>query len=394
MKPNPNLILALAALAALPACQRGPTAASMPAIKVTVAQPQQMTLTNWDPYPGHLEAVEAVELRARVSGYLQSIHFVDGAEVKAGDLLFVIDPAPYQAELDRATAVRQQAETHLELTRNDLARAEKLRGTKAISEEELDSRAKAAREAKDSLNASLAAEEAAKVNLNYTRITAPVNGVISRRLVTVGNLVQANGTPVLATLVSVAPIYCYFDVQEEAFLQYRLCFQGPKSDKCSLSMPCELKLVNEEGFPHRGRVDYVDNQVNSKTGTMRLRAVFANEDRALVPGMFATVQVPAEPPGPALMVPDTAVLADQDYKFVYVVSPEGMAEARSIKIGRPHGPLRAVLEGLTLQDRLVVNGLVMVRKGAKLEVQGDRPPADKAKTPPTRSSQASPPAGA
>ena len=137
--------------------------------------------------------------------------------------------------------------------------------------------------------------------------------------------------------MSVAPIYCYFDVQEEAFLQYRLCFQAGQGDKSSLSMPCELKLGNEEGFPHRGRVDYVDNQVNPKTGTIRLRAVFANEDRALVPGMFATVRVPAGPPVQALVVPDTAVMADQNYKFVYVVSPEGTADARPIKIGRSQG---------------------------------------------------------
>jgi RND family efflux transporter MFP subunit len=353
-----------------------------------------MTLTNWDPYPGHIEAVEAVEVRARVTGYLQSIHFVDGMEVKAGELLFVIDPTPYQAELDRTMAVRRQAETHLELTRNDLARAEMLRGTKAISEEELDLRAKAAHEAEDALKASRAAEEVAKVNLNYTRITAAVGGQISRRLITPGNLVQANGTPMLATLVTVAPIYCYFDVQEEAFLQYRLCFQAGPSDKSSLSMPCELKLANEEGFPHRGRVDYVDNEVNSKTGTIRLRAVFANEDRALVPGMFATVRVPAGPPVQALVVPDTAVMTDQNYRFVYVVSPEGTADARPIKIGRSHGPLRAVLEGLTPQDRVVINGLVVVRKGARLDVHEEGAPAAKTKAPSTPSAQARPHAGA
>ena len=367
---------------------------SLPAVKVTVARPQQMTLTNWDPYPGHIEAVEAVEVRARVTGYLDSIHFVDGTEVKAGDLLFVIDPTPYQAELDRAMAMRRQAETHLELTRNDLARAEKLRGTTAISEEELDMRAKAVHEAEDALKGSRAAEEAAKLNLNYTRITAAVGGQISRRLVTPGNLVQANGTPMLATLVTVAPIYCYFDVQEEAFLQYRLCFQAGPSDKSSLSMPCELNLANEEGFPHRGRVDYVDNQVNPKTGTIRLRAVFANEERALVPGMFATVRVPAGPPVQALMVPDTAVMADQNYKFVYVVSPEGTADVRPIKIGRAHGPLRAVLEGLTPQDRLVINGLVMVRRGAKLEAKEEGAPAVETRAPATGSAQTPRHAGA
>ena len=176
MKPNLSLILTLAALAGLTACQKGQPPMAMPPIKVTVTHPQQMTVTNWDLYPGHVNAVEAVEVRARVTGYLESIHFVDGAEVKAGDLLFVIDPTPYQANLDRAMAMRRQAETHLELARNDLARAEKLRGTTAISEEELDARAKAAHEAEDALKASRAAEEMAKVDLNFTRITAPVAG--------------------------------------------------------------------------------------------------------------------------------------------------------------------------------------------------------------------------
>ena len=154
--------------------------------------------------------------------------------------------------------------------------------------------------------------------------------------------------PLLATLVSVAPIYCYFDVQEEVFLQYRSCFQA--AGKSGLSMPCELKLGNEEGFPHRGRVNYVDNAVNPKTGTIRLRAVFANEDRALVPGMFATVRVPAGPAVPALLVPEVAVLANQNYKFVYVAKADGTAEERQVKVGRTHGPLRAVVEGLTPED--------------------------------------------
>ena len=197
----------------------------------------------------------------------------------------------------------------------------------------------------------------------------------------------------LATIVSLAPIYCYFDVQEGAFLQYRLCFPAKQDDKSSLSMPCELKLGNEEGFPHRGRVDYVDNQVNPRTGTIRLRAVFANEDRALVPGMFATVRVPAEPPAEALVVPETAVMADQNYKFVYVVSTNGTADARPIKIGRSQGRLQTVLEGLTPQDRLVIDGLVMVRRGAKLDVQEDSAPADKAKTPVAGSARTPPQAG-
>ena len=273
--------------------------------KVTVSQPQLATVTNWDEYPGHLEAVEMVEIRPRVAGYIDSIHFQDGAEVKAGDLLFVIDPRPYQAELDHAQAQRQQAETHLELARNDLKRAESLRGTKAISEEEYDSRSKAVREAEAALVAAKANEATARINLDYTQIKAPISGKIGRRLVTAGNFVQLQGNggsaTVLATIVSVNPIYCYFDVEESAFLKYRSSAKAAEANGGGLA--CELALVNEEGFAHRGRLDFFDNQVNPQTGTIRLRAVFDNGDRALVPGMFANVRVLAGPPEQALVDP-------------------------------------------------------------------------------------------
>jgi len=353
-------------LAVLTACAPPKPAPPPPPPKVTVAHPRLLTETNWDEYPGHVEAVEEVQVRPRVSGYIDSIHFQDGAEVKAGELLFVIDPKPYQAELERAQANRQQAETHLELTRNDLKRAESLRGTHAISDEELDSRAKAAREAEDALHSASAAEAAAQLNVDYTRITAPISGRISRRMVTVGNLVQAGSMTPLTSLVSVAPIYCYFDVPEEAFLQYR-AQAGFDAGGQGAALPCELQLANESGFVHRGRVDFYDNQVNSKTGTIQVRGRFANEDRALISGIFATVRVPAAPPAQALMVPDVAVGADQNYKFVYVVNPDNVVETRTIKIGRADGPLRAVLDGLAPQDRVVVNGLMMVRRGAHVE---------------------------
>ena len=373
MRTTINILTIITAAAVLTGCEQKRGGAPLPPVSVTVASPQNLTLTNWDEYPGHVMAVEEVEVRARVSGYLDSIHFVDGSEVKANDLLFIIDPKPYEAELARAKAMRQQAETHLQLAKNDLQRAETLKaigGSKAIAEEELDSRAKAEREAEDALKAAQAAEDTAQLNLTYTRVTAPVAGRMGQRLVTVGNLVQANGTPVLATIVSLSPIYCYFDVQEAVFAEYRRCFPTEANGKLSLAMPCELQLAGETGFPHRGRVDFFDNQVAQRTGTIRLRAVFANEDRSLVPGMFAKVRVPAGPPAQALTIPDVAIQADQNYKFVYVVDKEGKAEMRTVKIGRAHGPLRAVTEGLTPQDRVVVNGLAMLRRGAKVTLQG------------------------
>jgi len=363
-------LLAALCAAVLTACSP-PKAAPLPPPKVTVSQPQLATVTNWDEYPGHLDAVEMVEIRPRVAGYIDSIHFQEGTEVKAGDLLFVIDPRPYQADLDHAQAQRQQAETHVELTRNDLKRAESLRGTKAISEEEYDTRSNAVREAEAALVAARANEATARINLDYTQIKAPISGKIGRRLVTAGNFVQLQGNggsaTVLATIVSVNPIYCYFDVEESAFLKYRS--SAKVAEAASDGLVCELALVNEEGFAHRGRLDFFDNQVNPQSGTIRLRAVFENGDRALVPGMFANLRVLADPPVQTLVIPDVAVQSDQGYKFVYVANADDKAEPRSIKIGRAHGPLRAVVEGLKPEDRVIVNGLMLLRPGAKVVIQ-------------------------
>ena len=372
-------LLAVICAAVLTACSP-PKAAPLPPPKVTVNQPQFATVTNWDEYPGHLEAVEMVEIRPRVSGYIDSIHFQEGTEVKAGDLLFVIDPRPYQAELEQSQARRQQVETHLELVRSDLKRAESLRGTKAISEEEYDTRNTAFREAEAALAAAKANGAIARLNTNYTQIKAPISGKIGRRLVTAGNFVQLQGNggsaTVLATIVSVSHIYAYFDVEESAFLKYRNIAKAAEAGGGGLA--CELALVNEEGFARRGRLDFFDNQVNPQTGTIRLRAVFDNGDRTLVPGMFANVRVLAGPPEQTLLIPDVAVGSDQGYKFVYVANSENKVETRSIKVGRAHGPLRAVVNGLTPEDRVIVNGLMMLRPGAKVVVQSEKAaaPAD------------------
>jgi membrane fusion protein, multidrug efflux system len=380
MNLSSKLFLILAA-AVLTACSP-PKPPPMPPPKVTVSSPQLTTVTNWDEYPGHIDAVEMVEIRPRVSGYIESIHFQEGAEVKAGDLLVVIDPRPYQAELERAQAQRHQAETHLELARNDLKRAEGLKGTKAISAEEYDSRSNAVREAEAALAAAKANENTAQINLDYTQIKAPIGGKIGRRLVTVGNFVQLQGNggsaTVLATIVSVNPVYCYFDVEESAFLKYRS--NAKTAEDKSAALVCELGLVNEAGFPHRGRIDFFDNQVNPASGTIRLRAVFDNADRALLPGMFANVRILADPPAQTLVVPDVAVQSDQGYKFVFVANAQDQVETRSIKVGRAHGPMRAVVEGLKQEDRVIVNGLMLLRPGAKVVIQApeSRTQSDKA----------------
>ncbi|MCX6924562.1 MAG: efflux RND transporter periplasmic adaptor subunit, partial [Verrucomicrobia bacterium] len=229
-----------------------------------------------------------------------------------------------------------------------------------------------------------ASETVARLNLDYTQIKAPVSGKIGRRLLTVGNFVQLQGgggsASVLATLVSLDPIYAYFDVEEAAYQKYRISARQAEANGGAL--PCELALVNDPGFIHQGHLDFFDNQVNPQTGTIRLRAVFGNRDRTLVPGMFANLRVLAEPPLQALLIPDVAVQSDQGYKFVYVANGQNMVERRDINTGRAHGPQREVLKGLTPQDRLIVNGLIMLRPGVKVEAQESKPDAEGAKAVP------------
>jgi RND family efflux transporter MFP subunit len=359
-------LVCLALLTFVGASCAPPKASPPPAPKVTVSLPKVAIVTNWDEYPGHLEAVEIVEVRPRVSGYIDSIRFQEGAEVKTGELLLVIDPRPYQAELEHAHAELQQAQARLERNQNEFKRAEGLLTSKAISEEEWDARKKAVFETEAGLAAAKASETTARINLDYTQIKSPINGRIGRRLVTVGNVVQGAGMmagTMVATIVSLDPVYCYFNVDEQAYLQY--CDERGSG----AAMLCELGLVNEEGFPHKGRVDFFDNQVDPKTGTIRMRAVFDNPDRKLVPGLFARVRVPAGPPTKALLVPELAIGSDQGRKFVYLVNRDSVIETRPIQTGRSHGTTRAVLEGLTPKDRVVINGLMLVRAGVKVEVQ-------------------------
>lgn len=368
-------VCAVLAAGAVSCSRQGPPAFPPPA--VTVTQPVLATVTNWDEFPAHLEAVESVEIRARVAGYLNSIHFRDGAEVRAGDLLFVIDPKPFEAELERARAERRRAETQFELARNDLRRAEELRASRAISDEEFDTRSKAMRAAENALAAARAAEAVAELNVGYTRVTAPIGGRISERFVTVGNMIQGSGMvpgTILATLVSLDPIYAYFDVPEAAFEAYRARHEGLRAAGAP-ALECELGLAAEEGFPHRGRVDFFDNRVDRKTGTIRMRGVFPNPDRALLPGMFARVRVPVERVENALLIPEAAILSEQTRKFVYVVNAEGVVEPRPVQPGRLHGRQRQVLGGLKPEDRVVVSGLLMLRPGIKVRLADAAAPA-------------------
>lgn len=367
-------------------CSKSNQSMTPPPPAVTANQPSQREVVEWDEYPGRLDAVDAVEVRARVSGYLQSIHFKEGAEVKKGDLLFVIDPRQYQAELDRAEADLRQAETRFELASNDQARAERLLKSKAISEEEADSRNKAKQEAGAAIQSAQASVENAKLNVEYTHITAPIDGRISRKMITEGNLVNGNQgqSTLLTTIVSLDPIYCYFDAPEPAVLKYqRLAREGKGENLRDGRVVCELELANETGFPHKGVLDFVDNRVDPGTGTLRVRGILPNPgpDRILQPGYFARLRVPGSAKYPALMIPDQAVGTDQGQKFVYVVNDQDAIEYRTIKLGPLIEGLRVVREGLQPKDWVVVNGLMSVRPGAKVKPDRAAPAVAQAAAP-------------
>ena len=349
--------------------------------KVTVAQPLVRQVTDWDEYTGRLAAVESVEIRARVSGYLQSVHFQDGALVERGDLLFVIDPRPYQAALDEARADLTRSRVRLELAANDLDRAQRLFASRAISEEELDARTKEKREADAALEAAQAAEKASALNLEFSRIRAPISGRIGRRLVTVGNLVKGEGNDatLLTTLVSVDPIHAYFTADERSFLRYtRLAERGIRPSSRDAANPVLLQLADEEGFPHEGTMDFVDNQVDRTTGTMQGRAIFPNPHGVLTPGLFGRIKLLGEGPYDALIVPDEAIGTDQAQRLVYVVGPDNVVVPRPVTLGRSLGTLRIIRSGLEPTDRVVINGLMRIRPGAAVTpVDGTIPePAD------------------
>jgi multidrug efflux system membrane fusion protein len=363
-------MLAAAAGLLVSACQKsgpGQAGAAPPPAPVTVDQPVLKDVVEWDQYQGRIEAVDSVEVRARVSGYLESVNFKDGAEVKEGDLLFVIDPRPYQAELDRVEADLLQARTRFELASNDMVRAGRLLKAKAISEEEADSRAKAEREAAAAIQSSLASLEMAKLNMEYTGVTAPISGRIGRKMITQGNLVNGDQgqSTLLATIVSMDPIYCYFDVDEGAILKYqKLARDGQQEVLNDGKVRCEVELGNETGFPHKGLLDFVDNRVDPDTGTLRVRGVFRNPDRVLQPGFFVRARVPGSAKYSALLIPDEAVGTDQSQKFVFIVDEKNTVQYAPVTLGPLVDGLRVVRAGLHSNDWVVVNGLMTIRPGA------------------------------
>jgi RND family efflux transporter MFP subunit len=365
--------LLLASCARNEAAQRA--AISLP--QVTVAAASERKVTEFDEFTGRFEAVERVEVRPRVSGYISSVNFSEGSEVRKGDVLFVIDPRPYAAERDKARAQLAQAHSQLVLAKSERDRATKLLTQHAISEEEFDTRTAGREQAQANVEAAQAALDAANLNLEFTRVTAPIAGRISRALVTSGNFV-ANGQTLLTTLVSLDPIYVSFDGDEHVYLKYtKLAREGSRASSRDAHNPVLVGLADEDGYPHQGVMVFVDNALDPATGTIRGRALLDNHDRSFTPGLFARVKLMGSGEYRAVLINDSAIGTDQSVRYVLVVGADNKVEYRPVKLGPIIDGLRVVQSGLAAGETIVVNGLQRVRPGAQVAPQrvamGERP---------------------
>ncbi len=338
-------------------------------IPVTVSHPLQREVNDYVDFTSRVAAVESVEVRARVGGYLEKIHFKEGTLVKKGDLLFEIDPRPYQAQVDFSKAQIAANEALLKKAKADNERYQGLakKSAGAVSPQELDQYQAAEDQALANVGTAKATLETNQLSLGFTKVIAPIDGRVSRYDVTVGNLVQQDVT-LLTTIVSVDPIYAYADVDEHTVLHVRELIRAGKAKSArDVELQVRLGLANETGFPREGTVNFVDNQVNPKTGTLRVRAVFPNHDQFLTPGLFARLRIPIGEPHEALLVTDRAIDTDQGQKVVYVVDHDNKVDSRPVRLGAAHDGLRAIEGGLSPGDRVIVNGLQRVRPGVTVE---------------------------
>ncbi len=360
-----------AAFFGLHSAEAGAPAASAepPATPVSVATVVKSDVATWDEFSGRLEAVERVDLRSRVAGAVQAVHFKEGALVKQGDLLITIDPAPFAAEVERAEAQVAAAQSRQTYAKSDQARAQRLLDEHAIALREYDERQNTYREAEANLRAAQAALQSARLNLSYTQVRAPVSGRVGKLEITVGNLVAAGpGAPVLTTLVSVSPIYASFDADEQVVARALKSLPASAGGRSQLEkIPVLMGTAATTDTPFEGRLQLVDNQVDAKSGTVRVRAVFDNKDGSLMPGQFAKLRMGQVKNAPALLINERAVGTDQSKKFVMVVGPQNKAEYREVTLGANVNGLRVVNTGLKADERIVVNGLQRVRPGAVLK---------------------------
>lgn len=341
-------------------------AGAPPAPQVIVSQPVKKNVQEWDEYSGRFAAVEEVEIRARVSGYLTAVNFNDGQIVFKGDPLFVIDPRPYQAAVDIARASVAQAQSSVQLAQRELDRARDLRQTQAVSQALLDTRSQQLQNAQAQLLGAQAQVRAAELDLEFTAVKAPVTGRVSNHRVSVGNLVSGGSaqSTLLTTIVSLDPIRFYFDADQASYLRYtRLSRSGERTSSRDKPNPVVLALPDEQGFPHQGHIDFVDNQIDDGTGTIRARAVFDNPDMLLTPGLFGRLRLVGRPSYDGLLLPDAAIGTDQSRRFVYVVDQDNKVTYRGVTTGPLIDGLRVIREGLTETDKVIIAGLQRARPG-------------------------------
>jgi RND family efflux transporter MFP subunit len=376
------VVLTAALSLAVAACSRPNAQQKPPPPTVTVAPVERQEIVEHEEFTGRIEPVESVEVRPRVSGYIQDVKFQSGQLVKKGDVLFVIDPRYYQATFDQRQAEQQEAKVRLDNARREADRTPQLLANHAISVEESDARQSRFQEAKGALLAAEAALDSARLDLEYTRVCAPIDGRVSRAIVTAGNYVNgvAGGATVLTTIVSVDPVYAYADIDENSLLKFNTLASAKKLEADSDGrIPVELQLADEKDFPHRGYIESFDNRLNSDTGSILLRAVFHNPDGRIVPGLFARIRVPLSERHSALLVDERAIGTDQAQKFVLALTATNTVAYRQVQLGATIDGRRVVQAGLAPQEEIVVNGLSRVRPGMTVvpqqEVAGGNPPS-------------------
>src|SRR5215467_1477287 len=361
---------ALLIAATIAGCGEAQKQGGPPPPAVTVAEPTKRTVFDYDEYVGRFTAINSVEVRARVSGYLDKLHFKDGQLVKQGDLLFTIDRRPFQNTLDQVRANLVQAQSNVAFTESDYTRGQQLVRDKTITDQTFEQRAQAFRNAKASVSNNEAAVRQAELDLDFTELRAPINGRIGDRRVSPGNLVTGGtggNTTMLATIVSFDPIRFEFTFDEASYIRYeRLSKTGKDVTGREGSALVSLRLIDEPEYQHQGRMDFVDNVIDRASGTIRGRAVFANPNGVFTPGMFGRVRVPGSPPYPALLVPDAAIGTEQARKYLLVVDAENVVRQKYVTLGQTQGDLRVIKDGIAAEDHVVVNGLMRARPGQKV----------------------------
>ncbi len=381
--PQRYSLLGLASLGVLfaftlSACSDKPQQqAAPPAPPVTVAQPTKRTVTDWDEFTGRFEAVEEVQVRARVGGFVTSVEFRDGAIVHAGDLLYVIDPRPFEAVAEQADGQLSDARAKVELAKRELDRGLSLVQTSAVSEQVVDQRRQALQAAHAAEMQAEGALKAAQLNIEFTHVMAPITGRVSRHLVSVGNLVQGSegSATLLTSIVSLDPIHIYFDVDETTYQRNsRLWFEGKRPSSRDTPNPVQVTLTGETRPSHEGKMDFLDNRLDVSTGTLRSRAVIPNKDLSILPGQFGRTRLIGSAPYEALLLPDTAIATDQSRKIVFVVKDDNTVEAKPVVLGPLDEGLRVIREGLKADDKVIVDGLQRARVGAKVTPQAAKAP--------------------